>query len=148
MSDNPDDTVVLRVAGGPAGGPAGKRWEVGRDAKGIDGLWEELLQIVSSPTVSENDPDSDVGDGTHTPEWSVHLDAANALQDMAEAALNRLPSTFPEGGALRPDVKDMIQIYVQGQKDILAAGVKFAQDKERAALRDAGEQGIEVIMED
>lgn len=147
IHDNPDDTIVLRVGGGP-GGTAGKRWEIGREAKGIEGLWQEILRIVSPPSPNEDDVNSDEDEEMHPPQWSLDLDAAAALQSMVESSLGRLPSTFPEGAALRPEVREMIQVYVKGQREILEGIIRFAEEKERAALDSAGEQGVEVVMED
>lgn len=148
MPDNPDDTIVLRVGGGGSGGTEGKRWEVGREAEGIEGLWQEVLDIVSPPSPAEDASDSDDDGETHPPQWSLHLDAAAALQSMVEPSLDRLPATFMEDVVLRPDVREMIQIYVKGQREILEGIARFAQEKEEAALNSAAEQGVEVVMED
>lgn len=146
IPDNPDDTIVLRVGGG-SGGSAGKRWEVGREAKGIEGLWQEILEIVSPSSPAETVPPDD-DEEMYPPQWSIHLDAAAALQSMVEPSLDRLPSTSLEGATLRPDVGEMIQIYVKGQREILEGIARFAQEKEKAALNSAAEQGVEVVMED
>lgn len=146
LPENPDDTIVLRVGGPSAVEGTGKRWEIGRNGQGMDGLWEEIVQIVT-PHAHTGDPlESDTEAETQPPGWSIHLDAAGALQSMVEGTLDRLPSTFSDG--LRSDVREMIVTYVKGQRDILESVALFALEKERDALETAAAQGVEVVIED
>ncbi|KAF8076675.1 SET domain protein [Lyophyllum atratum] len=131
LPQNPDDTIVLKI-----GGIDGKKWEVGRSARGVDGLWNEVLRSI------QQDPES-------TPNYEDQLDAAGALLDMLQALLDRLPSDR-EGQRveMRPEVALMLHNYVEGQRDILQSLIDFAHEKEKLAVDAARAEGIDIVLED
>ncbi|KAI0065824.1 SET domain-containing protein [Artomyces pyxidatus] len=130
--ENPDDTIVLKIGGHGAQG--GNKWEVGRDARGIEGLWEEIVAAVRShATEGEQDEDA-------PSEWDIMLEAAELLTSMSTMLLSRLPEPS-SSGAVRPDVAMMIEYYVSGQRDILTSILGFAEDKEADAVTKSSSEG-------
>ncbi|KAF7355622.1 SET domain-containing protein [Mycena sanguinolenta] len=113
LPNNPDDTIVLKL-----GGPQGGRWEVGREARGADPVWDSVLSAVQCDEGSE-------------PSYEDHLDAADALAHMAQQLLDKLPevSIFTPHGA-REDVALMIRHYIEGQREILESLIQYAEAKE------------------
>jgi hypothetical protein len=97
LSNNPDDTIILKI-----GGMDGKKWEVGRSARGVEGLWDEIVRSISP------DPES-------SPTYEDHLDAAGALEDMIQTLLDRLPMNNRGDPGIRPEVASMFQDYVEGK---------------------------------
>lgn len=98
LPQNPDDTIVLKI-----GGIDGQKWEVGRSAKGVDGVWNEIVCSF------QEHPES-------LPTYEDHLSAAGALIEMVETLLNRLPSdtSSPQRAGVRPEVLSMLHDYVEG----------------------------------
>jgi hypothetical protein len=98
LPQNPDDTIVLKI-----GGLDGKKWEIGRSANGVEGLWNEIVGSIHEQHNS-------------SPNYENHLDAASALVEMVEALLDRLPSNTdePQGVDIRPEVSLMLHHYVEG----------------------------------
>ncbi|KIL70285.1 hypothetical protein M378DRAFT_1043956 [Amanita muscaria Koide BX008] len=127
LPNNPEDTILLKVAG-----LNGQRWSVGREAQGVEGLWDELLQSFA--------PESET-----TPGYEAQLDAAGALADMSSALLDRLPETN-EQDDMRPEVAAMLSDYVEGQRDILESLVRFSREKEQEAILTAREEGIVIEL--
>jgi hypothetical protein len=149
LKNNPDDTIILKV-----GGIDGKRWEVGRSAQGVEGLWDEILNSM------RGDPDS-------ASSYEDQLDAAAALSEMVQTMVDRLPREKDYRSAnLRPEVLLMLHHYVEGrrtcvlkalvcsdissegQQDILQALSMFAEEKEQAAIEAARAEGIDIVLED
>lgn len=145
LSQNPDDTIVLKIGG------SSKKWEIGRSARGAEGLWNEILTSI------QQTPDS--------PNYEDHLDAAGAMLDMLQTLLDRLPPDRDDRGVgMRPEVAVMLDYYVEGlcfpfikptgdqlypgQRDILESLMDFAHEKERLAIKDARDKGIEIVLED
>ncbi|KAJ6538490.1 SET domain protein [Mycena vulgaris] len=127
LPNNPDDTIVLKI-----GGVEGKKWEVGRAARGADGVWEHILELT----------------GGSEPTYEDHLDAAAALADMVQTLLDKLPALpVTPSDDLREDVAVMLHNYVEGQRDILESLIEYASVKEEAGISMAREQGIEVVLE-
>jgi len=48
---------------------------------------------------------------------------------------------------IRPHVQSMLEHYVEGQRDILEAIVRFAQEKEEEAVEQAAELGMDLDYE-
>ena len=96
LPNNVDDTIVLKV-----GGIDGKRWEVGRSAQGIDGLWSEILALIK-------------GDSDSPSTYEDCLDAAGALSEMVQTLLDRLPDEKNHRNDVRPEVTLMWRDYVEG----------------------------------
>ncbi|KAJ6515535.1 SET domain protein [Mycena sanguinolenta] len=111
LPNNPDDTIVLKI-----GGPQGGRWEVGREARGADPVWDSVFSAVqcdAEPTLED------------------HLDAADALAHMVQQLLDKLPevsTSTPDG--VREDVALMIRHYIEGQREILESLIEYAGAKE------------------
>lgn len=129
LSNNPDDTIILKV-----GGVNGKKWSIGRNAAGIEGLWNEILRAVESEEGEE---------------FETMLDASGALQEMSSALLERLPDydTAVESESVRPSVLQMFRHYVEGQHSILASVIEYAQRKEEEAVELARSQGVDLVLE-
>ena len=168
LSSNPEDTIVLaigdpREAGavpGPDGKPVKRKWEVGRDARGAEDVWEEVLGKVTSAIQGENrrnddqdkenesagsDDDDDV-----KPAYEHKLEAAQILADMVETLLDRLPADkagAERAAAMRPEVAQMLHDYIAGQRDIMESLLKFAVQKETEAVEEAREAGVELVFE-
>ena len=148
LPQNPDDTIVLKVGGANV---QGARWEIGRGARGMDGLWLELLGMAGVPEPK--------AEGR---EFEVELDAAEMLHDMADDLMSRLPKPESLPSDMRSEVHAVWKNYVEGnyllclqpithppigQWDILESVVMFAEEKEREATAAAKQQGIEVLRE-
>ncbi|KAJ7368667.1 SET domain protein [Mycena albidolilacea] len=111
LPNNPDDTILLKI-----GGPHGGRWEVGREARGADPVWLNVLGAVQEGS---------------EPTYDDHLDAAEALADMAQQLMDKLPDvSIPTPGDVREDVALMIRHYIEGQRDILQSLIEYAGAKE------------------
>ncbi|GLB34072.1 putative SET domain contatining protein [Lyophyllum shimeji] len=131
LSRNPDDTIVLKI-----GGINGQKWEVGRNARGADGLWDELLRSFQQDTESP-------------PTYEDQLDAAAALLEMVQSLLGRLSSHSDDREVeIRPEVATMLHDYVEGQRDILQSLINFAHEKEQLAVEAARAEGIDIVLED
>jgi len=99
IPDNPDDTIVLKLGG------SDKRWEVGRGAKGIEGVWEEVKSKLS-----QQDPEAEAED------WEVSLGVAEVLEEMIWRLVQALPTLGEKDQSfgIRSDVALMVRIYVKG----------------------------------
>ncbi|KAJ7639117.1 SET domain protein [Roridomyces roridus] len=131
LPDNPDDTIVLKL-----GGVEGKKWEVGRDAREAEQVWDGVLAMMLGS------PDAE-------PTYEDYLDAAAALTEMVETLLDKLPhaSAVEVDAGIREDVVGMFSAYVKGQREILESLVVFARSKEEVGISMAREEGIEVVLD-
>ena len=118
LEDNPDDTIVFSIGGGPpmpAWNPEEeKRWEVGHDARGVEGIWGYVLYVVS--IISK--PEEVLASTAMLLE--NQLDAASMLSEMCQSYLGRLPQ-IPEVSdastyAARPEVLTMFAHYIEGAR--------------------------------
>ncbi|TBU56180.1 SET domain-containing protein [Dichomitus squalens] len=148
LPNNPDDTIVLKIGGSSApasiASPSALRgWEVGRHARGAEPVWEAVLSAVrgqKNDTVDDDDEGSAVED---------ELCAADMLAEMAQGLHDRLPPFPPANTSeIRPEVLQMLEHYLEGQRDILQSLVSFAQEKEARALQMAKEQGLDIVDEE
>jgi hypothetical protein len=100
---NEDDTIVLKIGGNQ--GIQGMRsvCEVGRDARGAEHIWRDVLRIVRDG----EDEDEDAG-------YEHELDAADLLSQMTRSLLERLLLVDCESLELRVEVKEMLRHYVEG----------------------------------
>ena len=116
LEDNPEDTIVLSIGGGPATSASNRvekqRWEVGRAARGVEGVWRHVLDVISSVSQPEEAGES------ATARLESQLDAASMLSEMCRSYLQRLPqipitsdTPTPE---LRPEVLTMFTHYIEG----------------------------------
>lgn len=116
LEGNPDDTIVLSISGGPATSdpsPEGKeRWEVGRNARGVEGVWNYVLNAISSGSQPEEAEESE------NIEVENRLEAAGMLSGMCQSYLDRLPKIPPASDQsppeLRPEVLTMLAHYIEG----------------------------------
>ena len=104
---NPDDTIVLKIGGAKtSNNNQGKGWEVGRNARGIEPVWQAVLDAVCAGKEEDEDQNPSVED---------ELCAADTLGEMAQGLYNRLPSgEDPQGAGIRPDVATMLEHYLEG----------------------------------
>lgn len=147
LPNNPDDTIVLKIGGLPE--QPQRKWEVGRDARGAEPVWEAVLSAVC-----EDPEDVMVED---------ELQAASMLGEMAQNLFERLPEARTDG--LRPEVATMLKDYLDGrinkfsllvsntksnigQRGILQALIQFARSKEQLAIAKAREQGLDIVEEE
>lgn len=94
---NPDDTIVFKI-----GGIGGNKWEIGREARGTEGLWKEVLQLF-------------VGSEEHHATYEDILDASGMLEEMVQALIHRLPDDqLSNAQELRPEVVTMFNHYLEG----------------------------------
>ncbi|KAK7470347.1 hypothetical protein VKT23_001775 [Stygiomarasmius scandens] len=100
ISDNPDDTILLKVGGG---GQDTKKWEIGRSAQGMDGLWQEIVSLLQETG--------------STPTYEDELEASSVLGDMVRSLITRLPPAKQDfnPAQVRPDVVKMYQDYIEGE---------------------------------
>ncbi|KAK7676936.1 hypothetical protein QCA50_020054 [Cerrena zonata] len=133
---NPDDTIVLKIGGSENNG--GKGWEVGRNARGIEPVWQAVLDAVCA---GKDEEDQNVG-------VEDELYAADMLGEMAQGLYNRLPSgEIPLDKEVRSDVAIMLEHYLEGQRNILHSIIEFASHKEKRAVELAQEQGLTIVEE-
>ncbi|KAF9569289.1 SET domain-containing protein [Agrocybe pediades] len=130
---NPDDTVVLKLGGAIDG----KKWEIGRDARGAEGLWKEILSTLMEPgTELENATYEDI------------LDAAEMMQEMVQAKIDRLPPLVAlNKEKFRPEVQSMFYHYIEGQAAILQSLFDFCGTREQEAIELARKQGINLVLD-
>ena len=113
---NPDDTIALSIGGGPATSdsrPEDKeRWEVGRNARGVEGVWNYVLNAVSSTSNPEK------AENLEATRFENQLDASSMLLEMCRSYLDRLPQipavldeSLPE---VRSEVLTMFTHYIEG----------------------------------
>ena len=149
---NPDDTIVLKI-GGKFGD--GKKWEIGREAQGVENMWSDLIKVF-------------IQDPSQNPTYEDMLDASSALQEMIQNLIDRLPAEKTvEMSGIRVEVITMFQDYLEGiynlpffmkqivnmgensgQRDILRSLLEFAKAQERRALDIAREEGVEIVFGD
>ncbi|KAF9077069.1 SET domain-containing protein [Rhodocollybia butyracea] len=132
LAENPDDTIVLKIGGGKSDT---KKWEVGRSARGADGLWEEILSILTQNSKST---------------FEDELDASSMLEDMVRAVIEKLPQPQRslDLGLIRPEVVEMFRNYLEGQQNILNSLLVFVNAKEQAAIERARLEGIDIVVGD
>lgn len=98
LSNNPDDTILLKIGG------IDKRWEIGREARGVDALWGELLLVMEQDQHEEEQE-----------AYETQMDAADMLASMAQVLLEKLPTENTiKSKNLRPEVAEMWKDYIEG----------------------------------
>ncbi|KAF8915339.1 hypothetical protein CPB85DRAFT_1375057 [Mucidula mucida] len=113
LPTNPDDTMLLKIQG--------NKWEISRDAKGMDDVWTGFTEFLM-------------------------LETADVLEEALQNLAERFPST--SSNEVRSDVATMLLDYVQGQRDILNDALQYIGRKRSDAIDLAKENGVEIIMED
>ena len=116
LERNPDDTIVLSIGGGPATSASNtgekQTWEIGRSGRGVEGVWDHVLNVVSSASQPEGAEESEAT------RFENQLDAAGMLSEMCQSYLGRLPqippALNPSSPELRPEVLKMFTHYIEG----------------------------------
>ncbi|KAJ3782663.1 SET domain protein [Lentinula aff. detonsa] len=134
LAENPDDTIILKVGGSDADT---KKWEIGRSARGVEGLWAEILSLVGQTSAEEETSYED------------ELDASSMLGEMVRVLIEKLPrpGRSLDPGRIRPEVIEMFRTYIEGQRDILDSLLAFADAKERTAIEKARSEGVDIVLE-
>ncbi|KIK67738.1 hypothetical protein GYMLUDRAFT_215918, partial [Collybiopsis luxurians FD-317 M1] len=142
LPENPDDTILLKIGGA---GNNTEKSEIGRDARGADGLWDQMLSLVKTQT---NSGEENEADSSYT--YEDELDAASLLGDMLRGVIEKLPETRRalDPGKIRPEVVEMFRNYIEGQRDILDSLLSFVDTKEKAAIEKARLEGVDIVLED
>ncbi|KAH7877122.1 SET domain-containing protein [Lentinula edodes] len=137
LAENPDDTIILKIGGG---GSDTKKWEIGRSSRGeeglgAEGLWTEVLSLISQDT---------------TYNYEDELDASSMLGEMIRSVIEKLPTSKRslDPGQIRPDVIEMFRNYLEGQRDILDSLLAFVNAKEQSAIEKARSEGVDIVLED
>ncbi|EPS95499.1 hypothetical protein FOMPIDRAFT_1062699 [Fomitopsis schrenkii] len=134
LPNNPDDTIVLKIGGGDGPVASRPKFEVGRNARGADPVWNAVLSAICGDPEEKTVEDE--------------LDAAEMLVEMAEGLRTRLPQPREAGHDIRPEVATMLEHYLEGQRDILQALIVFARDKKRDTVKEATDQGLQIVDEE
>ncbi len=119
LPNNPDDTIVLKIGGYPPSHPyANRKWEVGRNARGIEPVWQAVIEAVTGGE-GGNEGSDDEDEGCDPRD---QLYAANLLMSMADGLLKRLPSGKVVGthASIRPEVAEMLDHYIEGMRGIVS----------------------------
>lgn len=149
IGDNPDDTIALQIGGATAS----HKWIVGRRAHHVDGLWSDIRGRVAG--------------GQSEDSFEDDLETAAVLSDMVQAKLDGMKTVadVQSSDQIRPTVKVMLEHYIAGrhpwltsvahiscllpgQRDILESILEFANEKHKAAIETAREQGIDLVFDD
>jgi len=115
LQDNPDDTIVLKVAGQAQGR------EVGRGARGLEAVLQDVKAAMLGDALEDSGEEGDEGLDEQD-RVSLRFDALGVLGDMLNTKLDGLPAAVaaeedsgaPEG--VRADVWTMLRWYVQGKQ--------------------------------
>ncbi len=92
LPTNPDDTMLLKIQG--------NKWEISRDAKGMDDVWTGFTEFVAQQEDLE------------TTDYELMLETADVLEEALQNLAERFPSTT--SNEVRSDVATMLLNYVQG----------------------------------
>lgn len=128
LPNNPDDTIVLKI-GGPSGAsapvPADAKFEVGRNARGAEPVWDAVLAAIGAQYGEDEEEDGAMETDTET-ETAVEdeLCAADMLAGMVQSLYDRLPSFPPANVAeLRAPVVEMLEHYLEGAYTVVVCGL-------------------------
>ncbi|KAG8215253.1 hypothetical protein J3R82DRAFT_8807 [Butyriboletus roseoflavus] len=132
LPDNPDDTITLKVGGSATS----QKWLVGRNAQQVEGLWSGIRSRIAN--------------GESDYEFEDDLETAAVLSDMIQAKLDGMKTAADvrQSDEIRPTVRVMLEHYITGQWDILESILEFLNEKQKAAIETAREQGIDLVFDD
>ncbi|KAF8556722.1 SET domain-containing protein [Imleria badia] len=132
LPDNPDDTITLQIGGAAAS----QKWVIGRHAHNVEGLWSDVRHMIAK------------GDSDY--EFEDDLETAAVLADMVQAKLDGIKTVADvrRSEAIRPAVRVMLEHYVAGQRDILESILESLDEKRKAAIETAREQGIDLVFDE
>lgn len=142
LPQNPDDTIVLKIGGVASGNT---KWEVGRNTRGAEPVWQAVKEAVHAQNRYDVVEEERATYSTEDELWATEV-----LVEMAEDLLGRLPSdscVSEEKPGVRADVAQMLEHYVEGQREILHSLMEFARAKEQEIIERAREEGIEFVDE-
>lgn len=157
LPDNLDDTILLKIGSAgpnsesePSRSTASVGYEIGRNAKGAEALWEEVQARVATEFVDDDQPDDNngegEGEGEQEKELHIKLETADVLCDMIVSHISRLPDLSQDLASMniRNDVKMMWEHYVRGQSSILQDFLSWVEEKQQEALETAQALGIAI----
>ncbi|KAF8510306.1 hypothetical protein JB92DRAFT_3182066 [Gautieria morchelliformis] len=132
FQDNPDNLIVINVGGVPEGIDGyGKAWEVGRNARGSEGPWQQLMTTCSQMV-------DDLEEEIIFADWQ-------GIKEMVDEKLKALPCVAEAAWeGIRAEVLEMIQRY----QDILQSLSAFADSKHECAIAKAGQHELELVLDD
>ncbi|KAH0834002.1 hypothetical protein J3R83DRAFT_11238 [Lanmaoa asiatica] len=130
LPDNPDDTITLQVGGSATS----QKWVVGRNAQNVEGLWSDIRSMIAN--------------GESDYEFEDDLETAVVLSDMVQAKLDGMKSVADvrQSDEIRPTVRVMLEHYITGQREILGSILEILDEKRKAAIETAREQGIDLVF--
>ena len=176
LENNPDDTIILKIGSRTASDQdqepamlAKTEFEIGRDSRGADALWEAVRCALTMADDDDNsttctgnldaDPERAYNDTDVEAQRKIQLDmqTVDALMSMLADVRNRLPrfcdvddktrlSHFQDD--IRPEVRTMWIRYVQGQWDIMESLFAWIEEKDRNTSQLAEELGIDIVFDD
>lgn len=164
--DNPDDTILLKVASSAPADPAFSNTagssasseftghEIGRNARNAEALWMDVRERVASqldegPSVDLDEQGDYAESAALAKDVQLDLETADVLAEMVTAHLERLPPLDEEGiSNIRPAVKEMWSLYVKGQQDILRDLLAWIEKKESGTEENARVLGINILNAD
>ncbi|GAA5935662.1 SET domain-containing protein [Sporobolomyces koalae] len=135
----------------------GMRHFVGRNGRLPDELQAQMRLLLSPPELIQDLLEAvKTAEGAHWTEfveflgWETELDMLDTLEGMLEsklAALKGIDAAQPLDGA-REDVRQMIEVYRQGQIVILESAIETRNKLMSDTMKRAEEEGIEMEYED
>ncbi|BGP14819.1 hypothetical protein JCM10213v2_002774 [Rhodosporidiobolus nylandii] len=115
-------------------------------------LAQMRLLVASGEEVAEVDAASQDGKGWDEAvgfiSWENELDVLDTLEGMLHGKLAALVNAGEPEGEVREDVREMVEIYRQGQIDILQAAVAYREKVFEETIARAEEAGVELAFED
>ncbi|KAI9571841.1 hypothetical protein HD554DRAFT_2069851 [Boletus coccyginus] len=124
LPDNPDDTIALQIGGSEL---TSQKWV---------GLWFDVQSMIV-------DEESEYA-------FEDDLETAAVLSDMVRTKLDgmRTVADVRRSDDVRPMVRVMLEHYIAGQREILEGVLEFLDEKRKAAIETAREQGIDLVFDD
>lgn len=138
ITENPDDSVVLRLGGAPEsaaatlkakGLDATTRFTIGRDGQIPQQLLEIMRIIVGQDS---DDEDSDDEHAVHEYEieaLETELNVLEMLQAMLESKVDGIAGSTERGEGVRDSVAKMVEVYRQGQVDIINKTLETVRER-------------------
>ncbi|KAH9916275.1 SET domain-containing protein [Epithele typhae] len=144
LPHNPEDTIVLKLGGGPGSPDEQARSEVGRAGRGAEAVWEILYAQLREMIEADDDPADEWGveDVMEVTDMSC---AVGILIDITQSLYEGLPPFPPppeRAREMRPEVLQMLEYYVEGQRDIVEGLLAFARAKKAEITRRERELGM------
>lgn len=142
---NPDDTLLLKLPGSE------HRFTIARGAQGdAQAVWDEVGRRLEEGFPREDEMDDDDEDNEDVKNAELQLEIGQVLPEMLRDLQAKLPRP-PERNApplvgVRSDIRQMINEYAKGQREILDDLLAFADTRLKAAIDRAQELGIDITL--